>query len=78
MPTDTPPRNADALLADGLMTVKQAASWLGVAQSTLYLLMDRGGLPFIVLPDVRARRIPKRALLDLAQANLRGWNGANT
>jgi excisionase family DNA binding protein len=56
------------LLADGLMTVKQAAAFLGISVANLYVLMSRGELPYVKLG--RSRRIPRRALIDLAAKNL--------
>jgi len=61
------------LLEDGMMTVREAAAFLRLGRSTLYGLMDAGDLPYCLLG--RSRRIPRRALVDLAARNLRGgWN----
>lgn len=60
----------DALVADGLMTVAQASEFLSVARSTLYLAMERGELPYVKLG--RARRLPRRAVIEFAAANLHG------
>ena len=45
------------LCEDGLLTVADAARFLGLARSTLYVLMERGELSFVKLG--RARRIPR-------------------
>lgn len=58
---------------DGLLSVSAAAMFLGLGKSKLYELMDAGELVYVKLG--KARRIPKRALIELARANLRGgWN----
>jgi excisionase family DNA binding protein len=61
---------AAELVEDGLVTVSEAAGFLSVARSTVYLLMDRGELPFIKLGE--SRRVPRRALIELAARELRG------
>ncbi len=59
-----------AVVADGLMTVREAAGFLRLSRATIYLFMDHGELPFVKLG--RSRRIPKRALVELAAAHLEG------
>ena len=63
----------DSLVADGLVSVDEATTFLSVSRSTVYELMDKGLLPFAKIG--RSRRIPKRALIELAVANLRGGDG---
>jgi excisionase family DNA binding protein len=58
------------LVTDGLMRVVEAAQFLSVGRSTVYQLMDKGELPFVKLGA--SRRIPKRAVLNLASTNLQG------
>lgn len=58
------------LLSDGLVTVREAAAFLNLSRSTLYALMEQGRLPYTRIG--RARRIPRRALIELAAANLVG------
>jgi len=58
------------VVAEGLLTVPEAASFLSVSRSKLYEMMDRGLLPYVKLG--RARRIPRRALVELAAGELRG------
>lgn len=58
------------LVADGLLSVEEACAFLSVGRSTLYELMDRGELPFTKIG--RSRRIPRRAVVELAARNLRG------
>lgn len=61
------------LFEEGLVSVKEAAQFLALSRSTLYELMERGALIYTKLG--RARRIPKRALIQLAHANQSGgWN----
>lgn len=63
------------LVADGLMTVSEAAKFLGISRSALYNIMDAGELPYVKLG--RARRIPRRSVVDLATGNLLGgWRAA--
>lgn len=64
---------AERLVADGLVTVEAAASFLSVARSTIYSLMDSGHLPFVKLG--RSRRVPRAALIRLAAENLKGTAG---
>ena len=64
-------RDSDAaLVEDGLMTVAEASRFLRLSRSTLYAIMDRGELRFAKLG--RSRRIPKRAVVELAARELRG------
>lgn len=58
------------IVADGLLTVKEAAAFLRLGRSTLYGLMDAGVLPYCRLG--RARRIPRRAAVEFAKAGLQG------
>lgn len=59
------------LCADGLLTVAEATQFIGLGKSMLYQLMERGRLPYVRIG--RARRIPKRALVQLAAGNLVGY-----
>jgi excisionase family DNA binding protein len=56
------------LFSDGLMTVGEAADFLRVSRSSIYLLMDQGKLPFAKFG--KSRRIPRRALMELVQRSL--------
>ncbi len=58
------------LVADGLLTVREAAAFLRISRSSLYATMDRGELAFVKLG--RSRRIPRRALVELAASGLQG------
>ena len=58
------------LVADGLLTVAKAAEFLSLSRATLYVLMDKGHVPFVKIG--RSRRIPKRALVEFAARGLRG------
>jgi excisionase family DNA binding protein len=58
------------LIADGFMKVPEAAAFLGLGRSTLYEMMDRGELVYARFGT--ARRIPRRAVVELASANLCG------
>ena len=59
-----------ALVEDGLMTVAESARFLNLSRSTIYKLMCDGQLQFTRIG--RARRIPRRALLELAARGLAG------
>jgi excisionase family DNA binding protein len=61
---------ARAVVEDGLVTVKQAAGFLGISVASVYALMSRQSLPYVKLG--RSRRIPRRALVELAARNLVG------
>ena len=58
------------LVADGLMTVKECAEFLHLSRSTVYELMNAGELCFAKLG--RSRRIPRRAVIELAARQLQG------
>ncbi len=60
----------DELVRDGLMTVAEAVAFLRLSRSTVYALMDTGELAYVRIG--RARRIPKRAVVALAAAHLKG------
>ena len=67
MQTET---EAPDLLAKGLVTVAEAAKFLSISRSAVYEAMERGELQYVKLG--RSRRIPKRAVMDLARGNLKG------
>ena len=69
-PRTTDQLNGTQLVADGLLTVKEAAEFLRLSRSSVYALMDHGELAFVKLG--RSRRIPRRAVIDLAARGLRG------
>lgn len=58
------------LVADGLLTVREAQRFLGIGRSKLYQLMAEGQLPYVRIGSVR--RLPKAGLIDYAARNLRG------
>ena len=60
----------ELLVSDGLMTVREAAEFLRLSRSSVYALMGHGELAFVKLG--RSRRIPRRALVELAASGLRG------
>lgn len=59
-----------ALVADGLLTVAEAGAFLRVSRAAIYVMMQDGTLAFVKLG--RCRRIPRRALVEVAAAGLRG------
>ena len=56
------------LVADGLKTIKEAAAFSKVSVALLYKLMASGELPYTKIG--RSRRIPHKALIELAARNL--------
>ncbi len=56
------------LLADGLDRIADAARFLKVSTSTIYALLGSGALPSTRIG--RARRIPHRAVVELAARGL--------
>jgi excisionase family DNA binding protein len=58
------------LVSDGLLNVAESAVFLRLSRSAVYALMERGELQYVKLG--RARRIPRRALEQLAASNMQG------
>ncbi len=58
------------LVAEGLLTIVETAAFLSISRSKLYELMDSGELAFVKLG--RSRRVPRRAVVELAARGLRG------
>jgi excisionase family DNA binding protein len=56
------------LFRDGLERVADAARFLGVSKSFIYMLIQAGTLPSVKLGT--SRRVPVRAVRDLARTNL--------
>jgi excisionase family DNA binding protein len=54
----------DELVADGLVSPDEAMRFLSISRPTLNRLLAQGILPTVRL--VTTRRIPRRAMLDLA------------
>jgi excisionase family DNA binding protein len=59
-----------ALIAEGLWTIPEAVDFLRISRSRLYDLMNSGDLIFVKLG--RSRRLPRRAVVDLATRGLCG------
>ncbi len=64
------PQDPEAMCSAGLLTVKGAAEFLSVSRSKLYELMNGGELWFVKIG--RSRRIPLRAVVELAARGLQG------
>ena len=62
--------NGEDLVAEGLLTIVETAAFLSISRSKLYELMDNGELQFVKLG--RSRRVPRRAVVELAARGLRG------
>ena len=58
------------LLSDGLERISDAAKFLGVSRSLVYRLINAGMLPSVKIG--RNRRVPIRAVRELASDNLVG------
>jgi excisionase family DNA binding protein len=56
------------IVQDGLDRVAEVARFLKLSPSTIYKLMDRGLLPYVKIGN--ARRVPHRAVVELAAGNL--------
>jgi excisionase family DNA binding protein len=56
---------AEPTTNDGLANIRQAEEFLAVSRSTLYVLMDKGDLPYAKIG--KSRRIPWKALRDFAE-----------
>jgi excisionase family DNA binding protein len=67
---ETAAENLAGLMSDGLTSVSEAGRFLGLSRTTLYELMDTGELPYCKIGG--ARRVPRRALVELAERALVG------
>ena len=67
---EQPNRIALTLVSRGLVSVRDAAAFLGVSRAFLYKEMQRGALPWARIG--RVRRVPRAALVDYAAARLAG------
>lgn len=63
-------REALADMEDGLVTVKEACQFLRLGVTKVYDLMNRGELSYVKFG--RARRIPRRVLVEFVAQHLRG------
>jgi excisionase family DNA binding protein len=59
---------AEPTTSDGLASIRQAETFLAVSRSTLYVLMDKGDLPYAKIG--KSRRIPWKALREFAESCL--------
>jgi excisionase family DNA binding protein len=59
---------AEQLVEQGLDRVAEAARFLKISVSHVYSLMEKGVLPSVRIG--RSRRVPHRAVVDLAARNL--------
>ena len=58
----------EQLIADGLQRITDAAKFLGISRSLVYRLINSGALPTVRIG--RTRRIPIRAVLELAATSV--------
>jgi excisionase family DNA binding protein len=66
---------ARQVVEDGLLTVREAAGFMRISIAGIYALMARGELPYVKIG--RCRRVPRRALVELAARNLVGRGDAS-
>ena len=59
-----------AIVEEGLMRVEEVARFLGLSRAKIYALMDHGDLVWAKIG--RARRIPRRAVVELAARLVQG------
>lgn len=59
-----------SLISEGLVNITEATAFLRLSRSAVYALMEKGELPYVTLG--RTRRIPRRALEQLAASHLKG------
>ncbi len=64
------PRSQPSIVADGLVTVDEAADFLRISRSSVYNMMAVGLLPSVRIPGVKSRRIPLAALRSVAAEGL--------
>jgi excisionase family DNA binding protein len=62
--------NPENLVHEGLDRIDEAAAFLKISRSQIYTLMDAGELVYVKIG--RSRRIPHRALIELAARHLNG------
>ena len=58
----------EMMVQEGLVTIEAAREFLDISRASLYRLIDNGTLPTVKL--IGARRIPRRALIDLAASRV--------
>lgn len=66
----TPDADGEELMRDGALTIGAATQYAGLSRAELYRRMERGVLPYTV--QGRRRLIPRRALVRMLAAGLRG------
>jgi excisionase family DNA binding protein len=64
------------LVTEGLQRIAEAARFLGVSRSLVYRLINDGVLPTVRIG--RSRRIPIRAVIELAATNLKNGHSPNS
>jgi excisionase family DNA binding protein len=58
----------ESMVQEGLVTIEAAREFLDISRASLYRLINDGTLPTVKL--IGARRIPRRALIDLAASRV--------
>jgi hypothetical protein len=60
--------DSETMVREGLTTIEGAMEFLDISRTSLYRLINDGILPTVRL--MGARRIPRRALIDLAASRV--------
>jgi len=58
----------EELIADGLLSIREAMEFLSISRSGLEKLINQGAFPVVVLAT--ARRIPRRAVIAYAAGRI--------
>jgi excisionase family DNA binding protein len=61
-------REPESVVTDGLVSIPEACRFLSLSRASLYALMGRRALPFCKIGG--SRRIPRKALVELAEQSL--------
>ena len=67
-PVQSSTLSAEEIVRDGCVSVKEAASFLGISKSTVYQLMESGELRYVRLGG--RRLVPRRLLTQLLAQHL--------
>lgn len=59
----------DAALANRLLRGAEVAELIGCSHATAYRLMQGGTIPVVRIPDGKAVRVPRQALLEWIKIN---------
>lgn len=63
-------KQSEDLVSEGLVTIREAAEFLGIGRTLVYVLLEQGHLPSAKIG--RRRVIPKQALIRFSAERLSG------